>query len=291
VFDNDIFVRDESEAIAADFVAGLSAIYADPDTADVCGFFTERGWRDALAFDPRLRAQGGGTSASGGDLVLRIAFEGNYDLRDRPPVVPLDIIFDIPAGAGTGVARDGLRVDFVFDGERWLADQVGEVTAENMAWVVLPSTPPPGPSCAGLVGDPDGAPFDERTERPWCDQGGHGRSLSSDQLAMQTRYPCDAGHAAVLHLGRPLGASLDPLDRWEYVRDPAGEFLEQGWLTAPYDGDATLPADATDTGWTNGNVDLWISPSDLDDAVYLVRGDIVERWSRVARYWGVIDCN
>ncbi len=150
VFDHDIFVRDESEAIAADFLAGLSAIYADPDTADVCALFTERGWTEALAFDPRLRAAGGGAAGPGTDLVLRIAFEGTYDLRDRPPVVPLDIIFDIPAGTGTGVTRDGLHVDFVFDGERWRADRVGEVTPENLAWTVLPSPPPPGAAVRGL---------------------------------------------------------------------------------------------------------------------------------------------
>ena len=291
VFDHDIFVRDESEGIAADFIAGLSAVYADPDTADVCALFTERGWTEALAFDPRLRATDEGASGPGRDLVLRVAFEGIYDLRDRPPVVPLDIVFDIPADAGTGVTRDGLHVDFVFDGERWRADRVGEVTPEYLAWTVLPSPPAPGPPCAGFVRDRDGASFDEREERPWCDEGGLGRSISSDQLVLQTRYPCDTGTAAVLHLGRPLGTSLDPLDRWEYVRDPAGEFLAQDWLTEPYEGHATLPPDATDTGWTNGNVDLWISPSDLDHAVYLVRGDVVERWPRAARSWGVIDCN
>ena len=232
-----------------------------------------------------------GASFPGQDLVQRIAFEGVYDLRQRPPVVPLDIIFDIPAAGATGPARDGFHVDFVFDGERWLADQVGEVTPENLSWATLPTTPPPGPPCAGFVRDPDGSPFDDHATRRWCDRGGQGRSISDDQLVLLTRYPCETGHAAVLNLGRPLGNSLDALDRWEYVRDPADEFLEQDWVTAPYDGHATLPADAADTGWTNGNVDLWISPSDLDRAVYLVRGDVVERWPRAARSWGVTDCN
>ncbi|MFL5778849.1 MAG: hypothetical protein ACJ761_07900, partial [Chloroflexota bacterium] len=102
--------------------------------------------------------------------------------------------------------------------------------------------------------------------------------------------PCGA-HATILTIGRPLGARLDPLVRWEYVRDPDGEFARNGWLAAPYDDSVKLPADAVDSGWTNGNVDLWIGPAELDRGIYLVRGKTVERWARAAESWGVIDCN
>ncbi|HEY3334589.1 MAG TPA: hypothetical protein VGK16_05060 [Candidatus Limnocylindrales bacterium] len=290
-FDQDVFVRHESEAIATAFVAGLSAIYADPAAVDVCRFFTQQGWESALVSDPLLRAAERGETRVAGDLVLRIAFEGRYDLRERPPVVPLDVIFDIPAVAGTSVVRTGFNVVFVFDGHRWRADRVGEVTPENLAWTRLPSVPPPGPPCAGFVRDPVGTKFDERAERGWCDGGGSGRTISSEQLVLLTQYPCEVGHAAVLNVGRPLGTSLDPLDRREYVRDPAKEFLAQRWVISPFEGAATLPLDAADTGWTNGNVDLWISPTELDRAVYIVRGDTVERWPRAASSWGVGDCN
>jgi len=108
---------------------------------------------------------------------------------------------------------------------------------------------------------------------------------------MSTRYPCNQGRAAILHVGQPLGTVRDRLLRWEYVRDPADAFLELGWVAERYDGNASLPRDAADTGWTNGNVDLWIRPSELDRAVYLVRGRHVERWPRANEWWGVIDCN
>ena len=96
---------------------------------------------------------------------------------------------------------------------------------------------------------------------------------------------------AILTIGRPVGAPLDPLVRWEYMRDPAGEAEEYDWLTAPYDGRSALPEDAVDTGWTNGNVDLWTAASEKDAAIYLRRGSIVERWPRAAELWGVTDCN
>jgi hypothetical protein len=302
-FAQDVFLRDESKVIATDFLVGLSAIYADPATADICAQFTEQGWREALAFDPRLRAVERGESIVTQDHVLMIAFESTYDLRERPPVVPLDIVFDIPAGSqvkdvssgetrtSTSDAREGFHADFMFDGHRWRVDGFGPIGADYRDWAVMPATPPAGPPCTGFERDPRGAPFDDDATRRWCDADGRGRWMQQTQLVLSTRYPCDTGTAAILTIGRPLGASPDPLMRWEYVRDPAGEFLAQQWLTAPYDGDVTMPEDAAYSGWTNGNIELWISPSDLDRAVYLVRGDTAERWPRAAADWGVTDCN
>lgn len=41
----------------------------------------------------------------------------------------------------------------------------------------------------------------------------------------------------------------------------------------------------------NGNIELWISPRDLANAVYMRVGGATERWPRAADEWGVIDCN
>lgn len=301
-FDEDIFLRDESKAIATEFLVGLASIYANP-SADVCRYFTAQGWRTALAFDPRLRAVERGESLVTQEHLLRVAFEGSYNLRDRPPVIPVDIVFDIPAGAATkdvpsgetrtttSTAREGSHADFMFDGHRWRVDRLGPISEDYRRWVELPSTPPPGQPCADFVRDPKGSPFDENADRRWCDAAGRGRVISRNQLNLFTRYPCDHGHAAILQIGRPLGATFDPLVHWEYVRDPANEFLERQWVTERFDGAATLPDDAADSGWTNGNIDLWLSPSDLDRAVYIVRNGTVERWPRAAAGWGVIDCN
>jgi hypothetical protein len=60
-----------------------------------------------------------------------------------------------------------------------------------------------------------------------------------------------------------------------YVRDPARQFPEL--LRGTFDGDATLPEDATSTGWSRDGRELWLA----EDAAYLVAVDDrrdVERW-------------
>jgi hypothetical protein len=301
-FDEEFLAEERTDALAEGLMAGLATIYADP-AADVCRWFTDQGWASALKHDPILGAVGRGESIIAQDHLVRIAFQREYDLRERPPVVPLDIIFDVPAGAATTdlasgettatvtTAREGVHADFLFDGHRWRVDRLGPLDDEFAEFTRLPSAPPPGTPCQGFVRDPGRAPFDEDADRPWCDEAGLGRSISRDQLRMSTRYPCGEGRAAILHVGQPLGTVRDRLLRWDYVRDPADAFLELGWVAERYDGHASLPRDAADTGWTNGNVDLWIRPSELDRAVYLVRGEHVERWPRANEWWGVIDCN
>lgn len=116
-----------------------------------------------------------------------------------------------------------------------------------------------GPPCVDFARDPADARFDDRALRAWCDADGDGLAIVGYKLAMFTRYPCGAGHAAILTFGQPLGAPIDGLNRHDYVQDPRNEFLGENWIAEQYQGHATLPADAAYTGWTNGNIDLWIS--------------------------------
>lgn len=317
-FQAELFVPGESEVVTGRFVAALARLYAAGSDIDPCRWFTGHGLRTALVADGRLREVAQGELKIEGDLFLRAAFEGPYDLRSRPPVLPIDAVFDLGAGATitdpltsartitTADERIALHIDFLFDGHQWRADRVAAISAENARWARLPASLAPGPPCTGFARDPVGAPFDETAGaglptpsddsgpagRTWCDADGRGRTIRQpEQLALLTRYPCGAGHAAVLTLGQPLGAAIDPLVRHEYVRDPEGEFLAQGWMTAPYQANATLPAGAAYTGWTNGNVEVWVNPDELAEAIYVKRGDLVERWPRPAKDWGVIDCN
>jgi hypothetical protein len=313
-FASDIFLRDESNTIARVFIDGLSGIYARRPNADPCALFTARGIRTAMETDARLRDVIEDRTRLESDLRLRAAFEGDYDLRVTPPTVPLSIVFDLPAGSRTtdlrggtttpspGDQRAGLHVTFVYDGHHWLADRVGPVEGDDAAWLAMPTPLPPGDPCAGFTRDPAGTPFDETSGadvladpptpgRTWCDAGGRGRVIDEAQLVLTTRYPCNRASAAVITIGLPLGMPIDPLDRNEFVRDPAGELLARGWLTAPFDPVAALPADAASSGWTNGNAELWISPSELDGAVFMRVGDATERWPRAAGGWGVTDCN
>ena len=91
-------------------------------------------------------------------------------------------------------------------------DDVGEVSPDAAAWARLPEPPAPGVPCDEFVADDPGPrPFDDDADRVWCDGDGRGRKVTRDvQLELITRYPCDRGHAAILFLGRPLGARLRP---------------------------------------------------------------------------------
>jgi hypothetical protein len=59
-----------------------------------------------------------------------------------------------------------------------------------------------------------------------------------------------------------------------YVRDTSGELAE--FLHGELDDDATLPPDATDTGWHRDGRELWLAHDKR--AAYLVGPDDVERW-------------
>ncbi len=60
-----------------------------------------------------------------------------------------------------------------------------------------------------------------------------------------------------------------------YVRDPQG-VLDSTTLTAPYDGDVRLPADARDTGYRYGDWQLWRTDSTW--TAYVRTPDGVEKW-------------
>ena len=65
----------------------------------------------------------------------------------------------------------------------------------------------------------------------------------------------------------------------EYLRDPSGKLAD--YLRTTYDGRASLPEDATDTGYRRDRRGLWLTPA--RDAAYLVSLDNdtdVELWPR-----------
>jgi hypothetical protein len=70
-----------------------------------------------------------------------------------------------------------------------------------------------------------------------------------------------------------------------YVRDTGNEF--PGLLRTTFDPEATLPEDATDTGWRRDDRQLWITPD--KEAAYLTLVDDpqdVERWPAAKRRIG-----
>ena len=102
----------------------------------------------------------------------------------------------------------------------------------------------------------------------WTDP--HGKRLATDTVVSYTGPEhCDWQDITFLHVGGRKGD--------EYLRDVGGEL--QRSLTTTYDGAATLPEDATDTGWQHDGRELWLG--EAPRAAYLVSVDDptdVERW-------------
>ena len=65
----------------------------------------------------------------------------------------------------------------------------------------------------------------------------------------------------------------------QYVRDPDRVFDDWPFETT-LDLDTSVPSDAVDTGYRNGDVELWVSAPDGPTSAYLVGPDTTERWPR-----------
>ena len=112
-------------------------------------------------------------------------------------------------------------------------------------------------------------------EETWKD--GDGRKVSREVI-VSYRGPehCEWDSAVFLEIGWPLGTPIRPERRRTYVRDPEGLFRRH--LRSEFDPKTDLPRDAAATGYHTDDAELWVSPRDVDRAVYLVRGERVERW-------------
>jgi hypothetical protein len=94
---------------------------------------------------------------------------------------------------------------------------------------------------------------------------------------------CGWQSASFLTLAWPLGSDVQQMgdgDARQYVRDP-NDAVGGDFDVPPPDLHAGLPADARSTGYQRGDWQLWVSDTDVDEAVYLVAADgTVERWPR-----------
>jgi hypothetical protein len=90
---------------------------------------------------------------------------------------------------------------------------------------------------------------------------------------------CGWQSATFLTIGWPLGTRPETAENArQYIRDPNGVVSQA--LHAHLGFHATLPADAQPTGYRYRAVQMYTSASDVDQSVYLVAGDDVERWPR-----------
>jgi hypothetical protein len=63
-----------------------------------------------------------------------------------------------------------------------------------------------------------------------------------------------------------------------FVRLSTTRALPASDFATTFDGSATLPTDARDTGYHRNGWQLWVVDGAIDRAVWLVHGDTVERW-------------
>ena len=291
------------------FVADLFSYY-DRQRPALDTLFTERGLEEALVRDWRLREVEQGELRFSAEAELASFNEIAEDLKGDPPTFGIELLVDVAAGERIYLGRGGGLLEHVssrqrramaftmaydWDLRRWRADGAG---APEVLDTALPTQPPIGPPCPWRAnGKTVEQPFDDRPGI-WCDGDGRGQRLRKEVVSMSTRYPCERERVAVLHFGWPLGT---PQDRaaylnegyLEYGRDPEGYALESGWLMEGerFRADVELPEDAVYSGFTNRNIELWISPDELDRAVYVRSGGRFERWPHMGERWGVVDCN
>ena len=114
-------------------------------------------------------------------------------------------------------------------------------------------------------------PIAESLEGEWTDPNGDpvpDGLPGGEPLVLHTFEGADhCGWTSItfFNLSWPVGSEDGPLR--QYMRDPMDLFAD-----VPFEPEATLPADATASGYHRGDWELWIADSD-GDGIYLVRGD------------------
>jgi len=206
-------------------------------------------------------------------------FEATVSIRIRDAVNNVIAESFTTASCGTG-CRGGFAadVDFEVGQAQQGVIEVYEVSAMdgkpiNVVEIPVTLLPP----SAGTAADAFEGPWTAPDGHEVPDDPGKGAEIG----VVEGPDHCGWTSATFMHLGWPVGSvAIAADDARQYVRDPQGLFVDQ--LAAPFDPDAELPADAVDTGYHRGPIELWISPSDQAEAVYLVNPDagVVERWTR-----------
>lgn len=91
---------------------------------------------------------------------------------------------------------------------------------------------------------------------------------------------CGLQSATFLTIGWPPGTvSTSAAQARLYIRDPRGVITERPYRQR-LDLHAMLPSDARPTGYRYGPLEIYLSPSDQDEAIYVVGPSGAERWPR-----------
>ena len=135
-----------------------------------------------------------------------------------------------------------------------------------------------GPSTTRL-GDL-GSVFDATPDYPgyvWT-RDGHAVSPEEFGTIAGPRH-CEWQNATFLFTAWPPGTPTTSSDRIrQYIRDPKG--VIRGTFKDRFVIHATLPKDARPLGYTYQSIQVFTSPTDQDEAIYVVGPTAVERWPR-----------
>ena len=137
--------------------------------------------------------------------------------------------------------------------------------------------------------------FDVRASSPWASVATafdpppsypgyrwtlNGRPAPPDEL-VTVAGPAHCGwqSATFLTIGWPPGTvSATAEHARQYLRDPTGVLGATYWQQLVLH--AALPKDAHSTGYRYGSLEVYLSPSDQDQAIYVVAPSGAERWPR-----------
>jgi hypothetical protein len=138
-----------------------------------------------------------------------------------------------------------------------------------------------GASRFGLGKTSVAALFDYPPDYPGYTWTRNGQAVSPQELDVSAGGKhCNWQSVTFLTVGWPLGTHWpDSSQARQYVRDPDG-VVKGGYVSEKLVLRATLPGDALPTGYRHASVQLFLSPSDDDLAIYVVGPDATERWPR-----------
>jgi len=125
-----------------------------------------------------------------------------------------------------------------------------------------------------------GATFDSTPPYPGYTWTREGRSVTPEELGtIAGPGHCGWQSATFLHIGWPVGThSTTSAQIRQYIRDPHG--VVGATLRDRLELRAKLPTDARATGYTYGSIQIFVSASDQDEAIYVVGPTATERWPR-----------
>jgi hypothetical protein len=195
-------------------------------------------------------------------------------------------------GAAPAAVPAGGEVAFAMEQDDLQSEQPGAKDAPKLSVQWGMAGPPAakgdvpferaGPTPAGESAAPSLADLFAATgEYPGTRWTRGGKEVPAQDLSL-AQGPTHCQWERALFLGGavlPVGSSGERL----WTRDPEGVLTHFPRAKQEFEAHAALPADAADTGYRYGVVELWLAPSDDGEYVYLVnarnRSD-VERWVR-----------